>query len=255
MVREEEGRTRDTRMRVNRREPKDQDEQREFHEILEQFKRGIDENLDSEDYQSHYDLGVAFKEMGLLDEAIARVSEGAPGARRAAADLRGARDGVLREGPVSPRARSVLRRAIEGLDGGDEAKIGLLYWLGRALGGAGQGGRRDRELRASHGGRHPVHGSGPADAAAGARGGGDEIPKPRRSRWPSSSSRSAPRLDQVQQELRRHRRGGLRADRRGQRAPVPDAGQDVPAHARCCWPRRPSAAGIRGRPRWQRWWS
>jgi tetratricopeptide (TPR) repeat protein len=27
---------------------------------------------------------------------------------------------------------SVLRRAIDGLDGTDEAKIGLLYWLGRA---------------------------------------------------------------------------------------------------------------------------
>ncbi|HEX7336241.1 MAG TPA: tetratricopeptide repeat protein, partial [Gemmatimonadales bacterium] len=61
---------RDTRMRVNRREPSHSDEQREFHEILEQFKRGIEQNLDSEDYQAHYDLGVAFKEMGLLDEAI-----------------------------------------------------------------------------------------------------------------------------------------------------------------------------------------
>jgi len=27
---------------------------------------------------------------------------------------------------------SVLRRAVEGLDGSDESKIGLLYWLGRA---------------------------------------------------------------------------------------------------------------------------
>ena len=58
-------------MRIDRREPQDQDEQREFHEILEQFKRGIEENLETDDYQAHYDLGVAFKEMGLLDEAIA----------------------------------------------------------------------------------------------------------------------------------------------------------------------------------------
>ena len=27
---------------------------------------------------------------------------------------------------------SVLRRALESLDGSDDAKIGLLYWLGRA---------------------------------------------------------------------------------------------------------------------------
>jgi tetratricopeptide (TPR) repeat protein len=130
MLRDEKGQ-RDTRMRVNRREPKDQDEQREFHEILEQFKRGIDENLESDDYQSHYDLGVAFKEMGLLDEAIAEFQKA----------LR-ATEGRLRTSEALGMAffekgqyavcESVLRRAVEGLDGSDEAKIGLLYWLGRA---------------------------------------------------------------------------------------------------------------------------
>jgi tetratricopeptide (TPR) repeat protein len=129
MLRDEKGK--DTRMRVNRREPKDQDEQREFHEILEQFKRGIDENLESDDYQSHYDLGVAFKEMGLLDEAIAEFQKA----------LR-ATEGRLRTSEALGMAffekgqyavcESVLRRAVDGLDGSDEAKIGLLYWLGRA---------------------------------------------------------------------------------------------------------------------------
>jgi tetratricopeptide (TPR) repeat protein len=122
---------RDTRMRVNRREPKDQDEQREFHEILEQFKRGIEENLESDDYQSHYDLGVAFKEMGLLDEAIAefqkalRASEG----RLRTSEALGM--AFFEKGQYAV-CESVLRRAVEGLDGSDEAKIGLLYWLGRA---------------------------------------------------------------------------------------------------------------------------
>src|SRR4051812_39863116 len=87
MLRDEKG-PRDTRMRVNRREPKDQDEQREFHEILEQFKRGIDENLESDDYQSHYDLGVAFKEMGLLDEAIAEFRKRSGRRKAACAPLR-----------------------------------------------------------------------------------------------------------------------------------------------------------------------
>jgi tetratricopeptide (TPR) repeat protein len=32
-----------------------------------------------------------------------------------------------------PIAEAVLRRAVDGLEGGDDAKIGLLYWLGRAL--------------------------------------------------------------------------------------------------------------------------
>jgi tetratricopeptide (TPR) repeat protein len=130
MLRDESSR-RDTRMRVNRREPKDQDEQREFHEILEQFKRGIEENLDSDDYQSHYDLGVAFKEMGLLDEAIAefqkalRASEG----RLRTSEALGM--AFFEKGQYAV-CESVLRRAVDKLEGSDEAKIGLLYWLGRA---------------------------------------------------------------------------------------------------------------------------
>jgi tetratricopeptide (TPR) repeat protein len=132
MVRDEgTSRRGDTRLRVNRREPKDQDEQREFHEILEQFKQGIDEALDSDDYQSHYDLGVAFKEMGLIDEAIAefqkalRASEG----RLRTSEALGM--AFFEKGQYAV-CESVLRRAVEGSDGSDEAKIGLLYWLGRA---------------------------------------------------------------------------------------------------------------------------
>ena len=131
MVRDEESRPRDTRMRVNRREPKDQDEQREFHEILEQFKRGIDQNLDSDDYQSHYDLGVAFKEMGLLDEAIGEFQKAlrAPEGRLRTSEALGI---AFFEKGQYPACESVLRKAVESLDEGDEAKIGLLYWLGRA---------------------------------------------------------------------------------------------------------------------------
>jgi len=131
MLREEESRPRDTRMRVNRREPKDQDEQREFHEILEQFKRGIDENLDSDDYQSHYDLGVAFKEMGLLDEAIGEFQKAlrSPDGRLRTSEALGM--AFFDKGQYAA-CETVLRKAIDSLDEGDESKIGLLYWLGRA---------------------------------------------------------------------------------------------------------------------------
>jgi tetratricopeptide (TPR) repeat protein len=128
----EEGSPRDTRMRIDRREPQDQDEQREFKEILEQFKRGIDQNLDTEDYQAHYDLGVAFKEMGLLDEAISEFQKAlrAPEGRLRTSEALGI---CFFQKGQPPIAEAVLRRAVDGLDGGDEAKIGLLYWLGRAL--------------------------------------------------------------------------------------------------------------------------
>jgi tetratricopeptide (TPR) repeat protein len=128
----EETTPRDTRMRIDRREPQDQDEQREFKEILEQFKRGIEQNLDTEDYQAHYDLGVAFKEMGLLDEAISEFQKAlrAPEGRLRTSEALGI---CFFQKGQPPIAEAVLRRAVDGLEGGDDAKIGLLYWLGRAL--------------------------------------------------------------------------------------------------------------------------
>jgi tetratricopeptide (TPR) repeat protein len=39
--------------------------------ILSDFKKGVDKQLGSEDYDTRYNLGIAYKEMGLIDEAIA----------------------------------------------------------------------------------------------------------------------------------------------------------------------------------------
>ena len=123
--------TRDTRMRIDRADPKGQDEQKEFQEILEQFKRGIEQNLDSEDYEAHYDLGIAFKEMGLLDEAIAEFQKAlrSPEGRLRTSEALGI---CFYDKGQFAISETVLRRAVESVDGGDEAKIGLLYWLGRA---------------------------------------------------------------------------------------------------------------------------
>src|SRR5258708_8893785 len=57
-------------MVVDEQEPTG-DEDADFADMLKKFKQGVAENVDAEDYQSHYDLAIAFKEMGLLDEAIA----------------------------------------------------------------------------------------------------------------------------------------------------------------------------------------
>ena len=130
MVFEEESQ-RDTRMRVNRRDPQGQDEQREFHEILEQFKRGIEQNLDSDDYEAHYDLGVAFKEMGLLDEAIGEFQKAlrSPEGRLRTSEALGM--AFFEKGQFAV-CESILRRAIDATPGPDDSKIGLLYWMGRA---------------------------------------------------------------------------------------------------------------------------
>jgi tetratricopeptide (TPR) repeat protein len=120
----------DTRMRVEGRQPIE-DEQRAFEETLAEFKRGIEQNLAADDYQAHYDLGIAFKEMGLLDEAIAEFQKAlrAPDGRLRTSEALGI--AFFDKGQFGI-AETVLRRAVDGLDGADDEKIGLLYWLGRA---------------------------------------------------------------------------------------------------------------------------
>jgi tetratricopeptide (TPR) repeat protein len=39
-------------------------------EIVASFKQGVAENLSAEDYDTHYNLGIAYREMGLIEEAI-----------------------------------------------------------------------------------------------------------------------------------------------------------------------------------------
>ena len=40
-------------------------------DIFKEFKKGVDRQLGKEDYDTRYNLGIAYKEMGLVDEAIA----------------------------------------------------------------------------------------------------------------------------------------------------------------------------------------
>ncbi len=45
-------------------------EEQSIEEIVEGFKKGMAETLSAEDYDTHYNLGIAYREMGLVDEAI-----------------------------------------------------------------------------------------------------------------------------------------------------------------------------------------
>jgi len=41
-----------------------------LEDIFREFKKGVERQLSAEDYETHYNLGIAYKEMGLVDEAI-----------------------------------------------------------------------------------------------------------------------------------------------------------------------------------------
>ena len=131
MILEEDDAERDTRMKVVDEEPTG-DEEQDFQDMLTRFKQGIDENIDEADFQSHYDLGVAFKEMGLLDEAISEFQKAlrAPEGKLRTSESLGV---CFFEKGAFGVAESILRRGLDLEATGDQERLGILYWLGRAL--------------------------------------------------------------------------------------------------------------------------
>ena len=121
----------DSRMTIADEEPTG-DEEQDFQDMLTRFKQGIDENIDDADFQSHYDLGVAFKEMGLLDEAIAALQKAlrAPEGKLRTSEMLGI---CFFEKGAFGVAESILRRGLDLPASGDQERLGILYWLGRAL--------------------------------------------------------------------------------------------------------------------------
>src|SRR3989449_2203270 len=131
LTEEEDGPSaRDTRMTVADEEPTG-DEEQDFQDMLARFKQGIDENIDEADFQSHYDLGLAFKEMGLLDEAIAELQKAlrAPEGKLRTSEMLGV---CFFEKGAYGVAESILRRGLDLPASGDQERLGVLYWLGRA---------------------------------------------------------------------------------------------------------------------------
>ena len=102
-----------------------------FSEMLSQFKSKVAEAIEDEDASSHYDLGVAFKEMGLLDEAIAEFQIAARGLdyRLRAIEMLGTCFVEKQEYAI---ALKVLGRALQMGQYRDEELIAIFYTMGSA---------------------------------------------------------------------------------------------------------------------------
>ena len=133
-LREEHG-PRSTRMVAQEDENRVEGEQADFTDMLEKFKAGVAANVDDEDFDSHYDLGVAYKEMGLIDEAVAEFQKALRGAtqRIRAYEALGQCFIERNEHDV---AITVLGRALREPGMEDEDLIGVLYLLGFASEGS-----------------------------------------------------------------------------------------------------------------------
>ena len=107
------------------------DEQADFDEMLRRFKQGVAANVDEEDYDSHYDLGVAYKEMGLTDEAIAEFQKALRGDSHRVRSYEALGQCVVEKGQLQV-AVTLLRRATETTGADDQQLVGVLYLLGYA---------------------------------------------------------------------------------------------------------------------------
>ncbi|HSU14789.1 tetratricopeptide repeat protein [Longimicrobium sp.] len=119
-----------TRFVVEEREPSG-DEERDFAEMLAHFRQKVAENIEVEDATSHYDLGLAFKEMGLVDEAISEFQVALRGGANPLATLEILGQCFVEKGQYAVAAR-VLDRALRIPGASDADLVGVLYQLGRS---------------------------------------------------------------------------------------------------------------------------
>ena len=127
-LRDDEG-PRSLRMVVEEEKPTG-DEAADFADMLRKFKQGIAENVSEEDHESHYDLGVAYKEMGLVDEAIAEFQKALRGRDRVRTYE--ALGQCFMEKEQFTVAATLLGRALTEPGATDDQLVGVLYLLGYA---------------------------------------------------------------------------------------------------------------------------
>lgn len=118
-----------TRFVVEEKEPSG-DEDRDFAEMLAHFRQKVAENIDVDDNASHYDLGVAFMEMGLVDEAIAQFQVALRGGANPLATLELLGQCFVEKEQFAVASR-VLDRAVRLPGVADGDLVGVLYLLGR----------------------------------------------------------------------------------------------------------------------------
>ncbi len=118
-------------------------EEADFTYMLEKFKAGVAANVDDEDFDSHYDLGVAYREMGLIDEAIFEFQKALRGATQRIRAYEALGQCFIDRSEYDV-AITVLGRALREPGMEDEDLIGVLYLLGFAS----EGSRKPRDAAA-----------------------------------------------------------------------------------------------------------
>jgi tetratricopeptide (TPR) repeat protein len=103
-----------------------------LEEVFAAFKDHVDREVSSDDYRTHYDLGIAYKEMGLLDEAIDQFGQAvkSPELGRESYTMLAL---CHRERDEMDAAASCYREAIESTTADGDAANSLRYELAEVL--------------------------------------------------------------------------------------------------------------------------
>jgi len=113
------------------------DDMVDVESVFAQFKKGVAQQIAEDDTDTHFDLGIAYKEMGLLDDAIAEFEVSARSPARACAALTMVGMCHVEKGdPI--KAIGYFEKALNGSVRGQAEELALGYEIGNAYEAAGQ---------------------------------------------------------------------------------------------------------------------
>lgn len=101
-----------------------------LEEIVAGFKKGMAETLSPDAYETHYDLGIAYREMGLVDEAISEFQLAAQDPRYLV-DCCSLLGDCFHEKGFADLAIKWYKRGLDSPHIAGEQTLGLLYALGK----------------------------------------------------------------------------------------------------------------------------
>jgi pilus assembly protein FimV len=101
-----------------------------LEDIFREFKKGVEQQLSAEDYETHYNLGIAYKEMGLVDEAVGEFQLASKDPTRAVECCSMLGHCFLEKG-MPQLAIKWFRKGLETPAIGEQAMAGMLYDLAR----------------------------------------------------------------------------------------------------------------------------
>jgi len=108
----------------------------ELEEVFREFQKGVSEQLSEEDSDTHFNLGIAYREMGLLPEAIREFQIASRGEAYFIECCSMIAVCYVEQG-ISDQAAGWYRKALTAPDLTPEAKLALRYDLASALESAG----------------------------------------------------------------------------------------------------------------------